>query len=153
VRIWIDADGCPGEIKEIVFRASDRLQVPAFLVANVELPTSGWPLVTPVRVPYRFDAADDHIAQAVAADDLVVTADIPLAARVVERGAVALDPRGVLYTEHNVQQKLAMRNFMKELRGAGLVQGGPPPIGAGDKQKFADALDRFLARKLKERGG
>ena len=151
MRIWIDADGCPNDAKQIVFRASDRLGIPVLLVANVPLPTGGWPLVEAVCVSHDFDAADDHIAAGVAADDLVVTADIPLAARVVEQGAVALNPRGELYTEHNVGERLSMRNFMKGMRASGYVDGGPPSFAAADRQRFANALDRFLTRRLPRR--
>jgi len=149
LRIWIDADACPNEIKQIVFKASDRLQLPISLVANVPLATGGWPLVTSVCVSHDFDAADDHIAEVVEPGDLVITADVPLASRVVEKGATALDPRGELYTEHNVGERLSMRNFMKGMRASGFIEGGPAPIHAGNKQRFANALDRFLTKRLK----
>ena len=148
MRIWIDADGCPNEVKQVVFRASERLQVAVLLVANVEMPTPRWPLVSSVRVSHDFDAADDHIAETVSAGDLVVTADVPLAARVVEKGAVAVGPRGEIYDESNAAERLAMRNFMQELRAGGYIQGGPPAFGVGDKKKFAAALDRLLAQRL-----
>lgn len=151
MKIWLDADACPNEIKRIVYRASDRLQIPTALVANVPLPTDGWPLVEAVCVSHDFDAADDYIAEAVSPDDLVVTADIPLAARVVEKGAVALDPRGELYTENNVGERLSMRNFMKGMRASGYIEGGPAPLHAGNKQQFANALDRVLTRSLRSR--
>ncbi|MFW6163312.1 MAG: YaiI/YqxD family protein [Planctomycetota bacterium] len=151
MRIWIDADGCPGDVKSIVFRASDRLDIPVALVANAVLPTEGHPLVESVAVGGAFNAADDHIAEHVAPGDLAITADIPLAARVVEAGAVALDPRGELYTEANVGERLSMRNFMKGMRASGYVQGGPASYDALDKQAFANALDRFLTRRLKGR--
>ncbi len=149
MRIWIDADGCPGEVKAIVFRASDRLGLPVTLVANAVLPTGGWPLVEAVSVSGDFNAADDHIAESVAPGDLVITADIPLAARIVEAGAVALDPRGELYTDANVGERLSMRNFMKGMRAAGYIQGGPGSYDVMDKRRFANALDRFLTRRLK----
>jgi len=151
LRIWVDADGCPTAIKQVVFRASDRLRVPTFLVANVPMAVPRWPLVTPVHVSHAFDAADDHIAASVGPGDIVVTADVPLAARVVEKGAVAIDPRGTVYDEQSVGQRLAVRNLMQELRSGGYIQGGPAPIGTGDKGRFAAALDRLLTRKLKER--
>jgi hypothetical protein len=150
-RIWIDADGCPNEVKGVVYRASDRLGIPVFLVANVPMTTPRWPLVTSVCVSHDFNAADDHIAEAAGPDDVVITADIPLAARVVGKGAVAIDPRGETYDEHNVGERLAMRDLLQELRSGGYIQGGPAPIGMGDKKKFAAALDRVLTRKLKEK--
>ena len=149
MKIWIDADGCPRAIRNVVFRVSDRLGIPVCLVANAVLPTDGWRLLEAVCVSGDFDAADDHIAESVADGDLVVTADIPLAARVVEKGAVALDPRGGLYDEHSVGERLSMRNFMKGLRSTGLAQGGPGAFGPRDRQKFAIALDRLLTKLLK----
>jgi len=151
VRIWIDADGCPAEVKLTVFRASKRLQIPVSLVANAVLPTGGWPLVEAVCVSGDFNAADDHIAESAAPGDLVITADVPLAARVVEAGAVALDPRGRLYDEHSVGEQLSVRNFMKGMRAAGYVQGGPSSYDVMDKQRFANALDRLLTRLLRRR--
>lgn len=147
--LWIDADGCPNEIKQVVFRASRRLGLPARLVANVPLAADGWPLVTPVCVSHDFNAADNHIAENAAPGDVVVTADIPLAARVVERGAVAINPRGEVYDESNVGHHLATRNLMQDLRAAGAIQGGPAPIRPGDKARFAAALDRTLTKALK----
>jgi uncharacterized protein len=150
--IWIDADACPRIIKEIVFRASERLQVPVRLVANTGLSKHHSRLVTSVVVADGFDAADDHIVEHAAADDLVITADIPLAARIVANGGVALDPRGELYTEENVGERLSLRDLMQELRGAGMVQGGPAQLGLTDRQRFASALDRTLTRMLKGKG-
>ena len=149
MKIWIDADGCPREVRNVVLRASDRRQVAVCLVANAVLPTGGWPQAEAVAVGGQFNAADDHIAESVAGGDLVVTADIPLAARVVEKGAVAIDPRGEVYDESNVGERLSMRNFMKGMRASGYVEGGPAPINAGHKQQFANALDRFLTKRLK----
>jgi len=150
VTIWIDADGCPRPVRDIVFRASDRLAIPVRLVANAVLPTGGSPLVESVAVGGAFNAADDHIAESVEPGDLVITADIPLAARIVEAGAVALNPRGELYTEDNVGERLSMRNFMKGMRAAGYIDGGPPSYDVMDKQAFANALDRFLTRQLRD---
>jgi len=149
MKIWIDADACPRVIKEIVFRASERLQVPVCLVANTNLAKAHSRLVTSVQVGEGFDAADDHIVQHAAPVDLVVTADIPLAARIVERGGVALDPRGELYTEENVGERLSMRNLMQELRMEGVVRGGPAQFGMTDRQRFASALDRLLTRMVR----
>ncbi|AJE02267.1 YaiI/YqxD family protein [Geobacter pickeringii] len=149
MKIWIDADACPRIIKEIVFRASERLQVPVCLVANQDLSKSHSRLVTSVRVAEGFDVADDHIAQHAAPTDLVVTADIPLAARIVANGGVALDPRGELYTEENVGERLSVRDLMQELRAAGVVQGGPAQFGMADRQRFASSLDRLLTRMVR----
>lgn len=146
LKIWIDADACPRVIKEIVFRASARLQMPVCLVANQDLSKAHNGLVTSVRVSDGFDVADDYIAGHAAASDLVITADIPLAARIVAIGGVALDPRGELYTEENVGERLSVRDLMQELRTAGLVQGGPAQFGQADRQRFASALDRVLTR-------
>jgi uncharacterized protein YaiI (UPF0178 family) len=153
LRIWIDADACPTEMKQVVFKASDRLGIPVVLVANAILRTPQWPLVSSVRVSHQFNAADDHIAESAAAGDVVITADIPLAARVVEKGAVAIDPRGEVYDETNVGERLAMRNLMQELRSGGAILGGPAPIRAWHKGRFASALDRLLTQRLKSQRG
>jgi len=149
MRIWIDADACPRVIKEIVFRASERLEVPVCLVANTSLKKHQSRLIDTVVVADGFDVADDYIAEHAAPHDLVVTADIPLAARIVAKGAVGLDPRGELYTEENVGERLSMRDLMMELRGAGMIQGGPAQFGATDRQRFASALDTQLTRMLR----
>jgi len=151
MKIWIDADACPRVIKDMVFRASERLEVPVCLVANKNLSKSHSRLITSVIVAEGFDAADDYIVEQVAAEDLVITADIPLAARIVAKGAVALDPRGELYTEENVGERLSMRNLMQELRSGGLVQGGPAQLGLTDRKRFASALDGTLTRMLRGR--
>src|ERR1035437_2092685 len=139
MKIWIDADACPRVIKEIVFRASERLDLPVLLVANKSLAKHDTRLVESVVVADGFDVADDYIAEHVAVDDLVITADIPLAARVVARGAIALDPRGELYTEENVGERLSMRDLMMELRAGGYVQGGPAQFNPSDRQRFASS--------------
>lgn len=149
MKIWIDADACPRMIKEIVFRASQRLKVPVCLVANTDLSRAHTSLITSVRVAAGFDVADDYIAQHAGGEDLVITADIPLAARVVEKGGVALDPRGELYTEENVGERLSMRNLMQELRDGGMLLGGPAQLGLADRQRFASALDRLLTRMVR----
>jgi len=149
LRIWIDADACPRVIKEIVFRASRRLSLKVMLVANRSLAKHETGLVESVAVPEGFDQADDYIAEQMASDDLVVTADIPLAARVVERGGIALDPRGEVYSEENVGERLSMRDLMMELRSAGLVQGGPGQFGLTDRQRFASSLDRLLTKMIR----
>jgi len=133
-------------IKEIVFRASERLKLPVLLVANKSMSKHHSRLVESVTVDDGFDAADDYIADHASTDDLVVTADIPLAARIVAKGGVALDPRGELYTEENVGERLSMRDLMMELRSGGLVQGGPRQFSLTDRQRFASSLDRMLTQ-------
>jgi uncharacterized protein YaiI (UPF0178 family) len=149
--IWIDADACPRIIKEIVFRASTRLSLPVLLVANKSLVKHNSTLVESIVVADGSDVADDYIAEQCTAEDLVITADIPLAARIVAKGCVALDPRGELYTEENVGERLAMRDLMMELRSGGLVQGGPGQFSHTDRQRFASSLDRTLTQMLRGR--
>lgn len=146
MKLWIDADACPRVIKDIVFRASERLAMPVVLVANKSLAKHHSRLVESIVVPEGFDVADDYIADQAAPEDLVITADIPLAARIVAGGGIALDPRGDLYSEENIGERLAMRNLMTELRSNGLIQGGPSQFSLTDRQRFASSLDRLLAR-------
>jgi len=151
VRIWIDADGCPREVKEIVFRASERLKVSVCLVANAPLAVPKCPLVSFLLVPHGLNVADSHIAEGVAVEDIVVTADVPLAALVVKRGAVAIDPRGSPYTEETIGRQLASRDLLHSLRSREVIRGGgPPALGAKDVQRFASALDKWLTKKLKK---
>lgn len=149
MRIWVDADACPGVIKDILFRAADRRRVPVTLVANAALRTPPSPYISAVQVPGGFDVADKEIARRVGTGDLVVTADIPLAAEVIERGGFALNPRGDFYTAHNIREVLGLRNFMDGLRSSGVETGGPAPFGNGDRQAFANQLDRFLTQHHK----
>jgi uncharacterized protein YaiI (UPF0178 family) len=144
MHIWVDADACPGVIKEILFRAAQRVRVPLTLVANRQLHTPPSPLIQTVVVPHGFDVADEKIVDQVSEGDLVITADIPLAAKVIEKGARALDPRGTFYDEENIQERLSLRNFMDELRSTGVETGGPPAFSQGDRRAFANQLDRFL---------
>lgn len=146
MEIWVDADACPSVIKEILFRAAERAQVLTTLVANTPLRTPSSPFIRCIRVAKGFDVADHRIVQLVHPGDLVITADIPLAAAVIARGAHALDPRGDLYSEDNVHERLAVRNLMQELRSTGALIGGPAPLTQSDRQLFANHLDRFLAR-------
>jgi len=147
MQIWVDADACPQVIKEILFRAADRAAVLTTLVSNMALArTPSSPFIRTIRVPKGFDGADQRIAQEVRPGDLVITADLPLAAEVVARGAQALDPRGELYSEDNVRERLAVRNLMQELRSGGELVGGPAPFRLSDRQLFANQLDRWLAR-------
>ena len=146
MHIWIDADACPNVIKEILFRAADRVKVPLTLVANQPLRTLPSKYINSIRVGAGFDVADNEIVQRVKSGDLVITADIPLAAEVIEADAHALNPRGEFYTRDNIRQRLTMRNFMDELRGSGVDTGGPPTLNQGDRQAFANQLDRFLTQ-------
>lgn len=148
MKIWIDADACPGVIRHLVFRASARLHIPVCLVANRPLSIPPSPLITAVCVARELDEADAYIVHEVARDDLVITADLPLAAAVVKKGAMALNPRGELYSEENIGTRLAVRNLLHDLRAQGLVQGGPAPLGVADRQKFAAALNTLLTRKV-----
>lgn len=145
--IWVDADACPGVIKEILFRAAEREKISVTLVANQWLRTPPSRYIHSVQVPGGFDVADGEIVRRVAAGDMVVTQDIPLAALVLEKGALALNPRGELYTRETIAQRLSMRNFMEELRGSGVDTGGPAAFGQRDRQSFANALDRWLAAR------
>jgi uncharacterized protein YaiI (UPF0178 family) len=144
--IWIDADACPRDVKDLVFRASARLSLPVCLVANRPLALPPSPLITQVRVKPGSDIADAYIVQHVQPGDIVVTADIPLAAQVVARGALAIDPRGEVHTADTVGERLAMRNLMEELRWAGAVTGGPAAYSPADRRRFAAAFNRLLPR-------
>jgi uncharacterized protein YaiI (UPF0178 family) len=145
-QIWVDADACPKVIKEILFRAAERVGIQLTLVANQPLSIPRSKFIRTVQVPPGFDVADNHIAQQVLANDLVVTADIPLAADVIAKGALALNPRGELYTEANIRQRLTMRDFMETLRSSGVDTGGPAALSQADRQRFANQLDRLLAQ-------
>ena len=146
MQIWVDADACPGAIKEILYRAADRAHVLTTLVANhsLRIPASAYIRFT--QVPAGLDVADRRIVELLAPSDLVVTADIPLAAAAIDKGAHALNPRGELYTKDNIRERLSMRNFMDELRGSGVATGGPAVLSQRDRQAFANALDSFLAK-------
>lgn len=145
--IWVDADACPGVIKDILFRAAERTCTQLVLVANQMLRTPPSPYIRAVQVPKGFDVADNHIAEQLQAGDLVITADIPLAAAAVDKGAHALNPRGERYGKENIREALDMRNFMETLRGTGVETGGPAAFSAADRQRFASQLDRFLAQR------
>jgi uncharacterized protein YaiI (UPF0178 family) len=150
MKIYVDADGFPRAAKEILVRAALRLNVPVVFVANKPIRRAPSPLILSLLVPGGPDIADDRIVEMAEPGDLVITADIPLADRVVSKGAFALNPRGKLYTEENVKDRLAVRDLLSELRDGGLMTGGPPAFGKKDCQAFADQLDRFLIRRLKE---
>lgn len=149
--IWIDADGCPRPVKELVYRASGRLEIRVVLVADrfLNLPPS--PLISLVTVEKGMDAADNRIVEEIQEGDLVVTADLPLAGEAVGKGATALNPRGELYTEENVRERLSMRDFLMSLRESGEMIGGPAPYSTKDKARFAAALEKFLAGRFRDR--
>ena len=149
MQIWVDADACPKVIKDILFRAAERRQIPLTLVANKMLYCPPSKVIRAMQVPAGFDVADNRIAELVENGDLVVTADIPLAAQVIERGGQALNPRGEFYTKDTIQERLTMRNFMDSLRGSGVDTGGPSSFSQGDRKAFASQLDRFLAKNRK----
>ncbi len=149
MKIWVDADACPVVIKEIIFRAADRTKITTTLVANQFLRIPFSPYIKFIGVAGGFDVADNKIVEECETDDLVITADIPLAALVVAKGAHALNPRGELYTTANIKERLAMRNLMNELRGNGVDISGPSIFNNSDRQAFAAALDRFIAKSNK----
>ena len=153
MKIYIDADGFPRAAKEILLRAALRLGVPLVFVANKPVRREPSPLISSLLVPEGPDIADDRIVELAEPGDLVITTDIPLADRVVSKGAFALNPRGKLYTEENVKERLAVRDLLSELRDGGMMTGGPPAFGKKDCQAFADQLDRFLISRLKEERG
>lgn len=146
MKIWVDADACPVAIKEILYRAANRAEVSLTLVANQMLRVPPSPWIAAVQVPAGFDVADARIAQEVLAGDLVVTADVPLAAAVIAKGAVVIEPRGDLLDRRNIEERLTMRNFMEGLRNSGVETGGPAAFSNADKQAFANQLDRWLAK-------
>ncbi len=146
MRIWVDADACPRVIKEILFRAAERKQVQLTLVANQPLRTPPSPYIDTMVVAAGFDVADDKIVALLNPGDLVITADIPLAAAAIARAGHALNPRGELYTPDNIHERLTVRNMLDELRGCGIDTGGPSVLSAADRQAFANQLDKFLAR-------
>ena len=150
MQLWVDADACPVVIKEILFRAAERTCSLLTLVANqpIRVPSSQY--IKTVQVPAGFDVADNEIVKRLEAGDLVITADIPLAAEVIEKGGHALNPRGELYTTENIKARLNMRDFMDTLRSSGINTGGPPAISQSDRQAFANNLDRFLAKYAKK---
>ncbi|MFK8015627.1 MAG: YaiI/YqxD family protein [Gammaproteobacteria bacterium] len=147
--VWVDADACPVVIKEILFRAAKRTGVNLVLVANHALATPSLPNVRSVQVQSGFDVADDEIVQRLVPGDLVITSDIPLAAEVIEKGGLALSPRGEEHTPENIKARLNMRDFLDTMRSSGVVTGGPSALGQRDRQAFANGLDRLLTAALK----
>lgn len=147
MQIWVDADACPKVIRDILFRAAQRVEVKLTLVANQLISTPPSPWISAVRVESGFDIADNYIVQQTQPGDLVITADIPLAAEVIDKQALALNPRGELYTSESIRQRLNMRDFMETLRASGVQTGGPAALSQSDRQAFANQLDRLLAHR------
>jgi len=150
MRIWVDADACPKVIKEILFRAAERVKTPLTLVANMKLQHPKSDYIDAVKVDAGADVADAYIVDHAEPGDLAITADIPLAAGMIEKGGFALNPRGTMYTSENVRSALSMRDFMDEIRGAGVNTGGPGAFSQSDRMAFANQLDRFLTKALRE---
>ena len=146
MHIWVDADACPKAVKEILYKAAARREVKMTLVANSYLSIPQSPFIDTIQVGDGFNIADDKIVELASAGDLVITADIPLADAIVDKGATGLNPRGELYTEDNIKGILRMRNLMEELRSGGMAPGGPAPFGPKDKQEFTNQLDKYLTR-------
>ena len=147
MKIWIDADACPNVVKEILFRASQRTKTALTLVANQYIAKPKSPLIDAIQVKQGFDEADNYIVDHLEPDDIVITADIPLASDAIDKGAMVINPRGELYTEDNIKQRLSTRDLMEELRSTGEVSGGPAAYNQKDGQNFANCLDRLLAQK------
>jgi len=152
MKIWIDADAAPNDVKSIVARAALRLEIETALVANQRLQTpANNPFVSSVRVEGGPDVADDHIAEYAEPGDLAITADIPLASRLVEKGVRTIDPRGTEYSKENIGERLSVRDFMEQLRSTGVETGGPPAWGQKDKQAFAATFDRMVTKLVRGR--
>lgn len=152
MKIYIDADACPKVIKDILIKAAIRTQTELVFVANKYLNIAPHALIKTVVVSSGFDVADDYIADVVEANDLVITADIPLANQVIDKRAIALNPRGKLYTKENIKQSFAMRNFKEDLRATGIQTGGPKVMSKQDVQKFANALDQYVTKAKSQTG-
>jgi uncharacterized protein YaiI (UPF0178 family) len=148
-RVWVDADACPKPVKEAIFKAAYRLKLNVCLVANHYQQIPPGPYFKFIQVEQGADVADMYIVEHINKNDLAITADIPLAALIVEKEAIAINPRGELYTEENIRERLSVRDFMQELRDGGVDTGGPPPFGPKDKEKFTNSLDRILTKLLK----
>ncbi|WP_034912689.1 YaiI/YqxD family protein [Erwinia sp. 9145] len=148
--IWVDADACPKVIKEVLYRAAERAEMMVTLVANQSLSVPPSRFVRTLRVAAGFDVADNEIVRRVEKNDLVVTADIPLAAEVMEKGAIALNPRGERYSDATIRERLTMRDFMDTLRASGVQTGGPPTLSQRDRQQFANELDKWLVAQKKK---
>ncbi|MEY4922932.1 MAG: YaiI/YqxD family protein [Yersinia sp. (in: enterobacteria)] len=152
MQIWVDADACPNVIKEVLFRAADRTGIMVTLVANQPLKTPPSTFIRTLQVVSGFDVADNEIVQRVEKNDLVVTADIPLAAEVIEKGGIALNPRGERYTPNTIRERLNMRDFMDTMRASGIQTGGPNTLNQRDRQQFANELDKWLQQASRAPG-
>ena len=150
MQIWVDADACPSAIREIIAKAAHKRQITSTFVANHNFSLPNSPMIRLYQVPPGFDEADKEIERRVAAGDLVITADIPLASDVLEKQALVLTPRGERYTENNIKQRLQMRDFMETMRSSGVQTGGPSALSLIDRKHFSDQLDRLLTRALKQ---
>ena len=146
MKIWIDADACPKVIKEHIFKIAGTKDIKVTLVANSHMWIPDSPLFNLIQVDQGADVADYYIVEHINADDLAITADIPLADLIVKKGATAINPRGEIYTEENISERLSMRDFMQELRDSGQVTGGPVPFGTKDKAEFANSLNKILSK-------
>lgn len=144
--VWVDADACPRPVKDMLYRLAQRIKRPVVLVANQALSVPASPYIRAVQVPAGFDVADNYIVTHIQANDILISADIPLASEVLEKGAFVITPRGERLTADNIQARLTMRNFLEEMRSSGERTGGPPPFSNTDKQQFANALDRLIAK-------
>ncbi|EPE4189548.1 YaiI/YqxD family protein [Yersinia enterocolitica] len=151
MQIWVDADACPNVIKEVLFRAADRTGMMVTLVANQPLKTPPSKFIRTLQVASGFDVADNEIVQRLEKNDLVITADIPLAAEVIEKGGIALNPRGERYTPDTIRERLNMRDFMDTMRASGIQTGGPNTLNQRDRQQFANELDKWLQQAIKAR--
>ncbi|MEQ9887380.1 YaiI/YqxD family protein [Pectobacterium zantedeschiae] len=149
MQIWVDADACPNVIKEVLFRAADRTQMQVTLVANQTIKVPPSRFINTLRVSAGFDVADNEIVRRVESGDLVITADIPLASEVIEKGGVALNPRGERYTPDTIRERLNMRDFMDTMRASGIQTGGPSALNQRDRQQFANELDKWLQQSKK----
>jgi len=150
MHIWVDADACPKVIRDILFRAAERTETPLTLVANQFLATPPNPNINSLQVASGFDVADDEIVRRCHDGDIVITADIPLAAEVIEKGALVISPRGEAFTKENIRGRLNVRDFMDTLRSSGINTGGPPALSQADRQSFANLLDKTLAKAMRQ---
>jgi uncharacterized protein YaiI (UPF0178 family) len=151
MKIYVDADACPKVIKEVLYKAVKRVKIEMILVADQYLRIPQSEYIRAIQVPSDIDSADEKIVELLQSGDLVITADIPLADQVVSKGGFAINPRGELYTEQNIKERLAVRDMMAEMRSSGLEFGGPPAFSLKDKEKFANQLDRFLTKAMRKK--
>lgn len=149
MKIWVDADACPVAVREVLFRAAERTRIPLTLVANHRISIPALKIITFLHVPQGFDMADNEIVKRTKPGDLVISADIPLAAELIHNAIQVLNPRGELYTKENIKARLNVRNMMDTLRSTGIQTGGPKPLGSKEQQAFANQLDRILTRYLR----